>query len=162
MEKQAFKSIVASLLITLMMVGMSSCDPFLLGKTDDYEYKYVTCITETIHYYPVEETSGGNTLKDGATGALIGGGASALLGGSITEGALIGGTIGAATTSEVKQTYRMKPEIIYEITFSDGTKSYKIGYNYLIIGDRVEAKNLKWADEMNQSRPVEPEVNVEQ
>lgn len=148
MEKQAFKSIVASLLITLMMIGMSSCDASSY-RGDEFEYKYVTGITETLNHYTVNETSGGNTLKDGATGALIGGGASALLGGSITEGALIGGTIGAATTSPVKYTHRIKTEIIYEITFDDGTKSYSIGSNYLIIGDRVRKKTLKWVDEMN-------------
>jgi hypothetical protein len=112
----------------------SSCEPQPPKK-----YKYVVGITNEKNTYQVKVTnhSGGNVFERGAGGAIIGGGVDLLLGGNGKGGAITGGLIAAATTDDARsESYtEMRTDIIYTITYNDGTVDVIKNYCPFTIGD---------------------------
>lgn len=123
-------------IIAITILGIISCS---CGTGKPKKYKHVVDISKETKTYRVTVTngSGGNSIKRGAGGAIIGGGVDMLLGGGGRSGAVIGGLIGAATTSEPKsESYtEMRTDTTYTVFFSDSTTQVFNKYCRFSIGD---------------------------
>lgn len=108
------------------------------------KYKFVIGVSPKIFTYQVttNRQRGGNSIQRGAGGAILGGGADILLGGSGKGGAILGGLVGAATTdnAEIESYTEIKTEIIYTIYFNDSTIEIQKNNCYLTIGDSVAVR----------------------
>lgn len=105
-------------------------------------FKHVVSVSNKSHTYKVKitEQHGGNALSRAAGGAVLGGGVNWMLGGKFSNGAIVGGVIGAATTQdpEFETREEMRTDIIYTIKFSDSTTWVSTNYCPFRVGDSVE------------------------
>lgn len=149
--KKAIKGIIGVFIVMMMIITVSSCgspqkesSPPVDSVNSEIDTTLISPDTVSVVdvSYSIDQqkilvtTNSNNTIKRGASGAIIGAGASYLLGGSMTKGGMLGGTIGLATSQpETSESYYKTVETKkYTVVFSDGTSRqydehspYKIG-----------------------------------
>lgn len=127
-------------IIGLMAVALAGCGEKKI-------YKRVVKIdskTETFNV-TVTEQHGGNAIGRAAGGALIGGGVNWLLGGKFSNGAIIGGAVGAGTAGNATYETRneKRTQTTYWVKFSDSSQWVSTNYCPFRVGDSVEVDRYK-------------------
>ena len=125
-------------LLTMLMVG---CSEDVAKK-----YKHVVSINHESKTYQVVIThqTGGDAMSRGAGGAILGGGIDMMLGGSGKGGALVGGLIGAATTSNpTTESYtEMRTDVVHTVLFDDSTEKVFKNYCPYTVGDSSQVNSI--------------------